>query len=59
MKKIFLLLIVLSSGIIAQNNPEITADEIKQHITYLASDELEGRMTGTDALYKAAELFED
>jgi aminopeptidase YwaD len=57
MKKIFLLLIVLSSGIIAQNNPEITADEIKQHITYLASDELEGRMTGTDALYKAADYL--
>ena len=59
MKKIFLLLIVLSSGIIAQNNPEITADEIKQHITYLASDELEGRMTGTAALYKAADYLKD
>lgn len=38
-------------------NSEITADEIKYHVTYLASDELEGRMTGTEALYKAADYL--
>jgi aminopeptidase YwaD len=60
MKKIFLLLVALSAIIIAQNNnPEITLKEIKDHITYLASDELEGRMTGTGALYKAAEYLKD
>jgi len=57
MKNVFLVCALLSSFIIAQNSSEITADEIKQHITYLASDELEGRMTGTDALYKAADFL--
>src|SRR5690606_4630903 len=33
---------------------EITKNEIKYHINYLASEELEGRMTGTDELYNAA-----
>jgi len=59
MKNVFLIFALLSSFIIAQNNPEITSEEIKQHITYLASDELEGRMTGTEALYKAAEYLKD
>jgi hypothetical protein len=59
MKNIFLLFIVFAAGIFAQNNPDITADEIKQHITYLASDELEGRMTGTEAVYKAADYLKD
>ncbi|RPI62529.1 MAG: M28 family peptidase [Ignavibacteriales bacterium] len=57
MKNVFLVFALLSSFIIAQNSPDITAEEIKQHITYLASDELEGRMTGTDALYKAADFL--
>lgn len=35
-------------------NPEITSEEIQYHINYLASEELEGRMTGTPELYKAA-----
>lgn len=35
-------------------NPEITAEEIQYHINYLASEELEGRMTGTPEVYKAA-----
>ena len=57
MKNIFLICTLFSSLIIAQNNPEITAEEIKSHITYLASDGLEGRMTGTPELYKAAEFL--
>lgn len=40
-------------------NSEITAEEIKYHVTYLASDELEGRMTGTEALYKAADYLKN
>ncbi len=39
------------------NNPEITAGEIKGHISYLASDELEGRLTGTKGLELAAEYI--
>jgi hypothetical protein len=57
MKKIFLIIFLLTVTLIAQNNPEITADEIKSHITYLASDDLEGRMTGTKALYTAADFL--
>ena len=60
MKKLFLILAVLSGIISAQNNnPEITAQEIKDHITYLASDELEGRMTGSKQLYIAAEYLKN
>lgn len=58
MKKLFFILLSLTGIIIAQNNnPEITSDEIIHHISYLASDELEGRMTGTPELYKAADYL--
>jgi aminopeptidase YwaD len=57
-KRIFLVFVALAGIVSAQNNsPEITASEIKEHITYLASDEIEGRMTGTPSLYKAAEFL--
>ena len=59
MKKALLFFVLLGIFANAQNNPDITADEIKSHINYLASDELEGRMTGTDALYKAADYLKD
>jgi aminopeptidase YwaD len=36
------------------NRPEITADDIKAHIHYLASDLLGGRYTGSSGSYKAA-----
>ncbi|MBK7630186.1 MAG: M28 family peptidase [Ignavibacteriales bacterium] len=59
MKYFFLVFILFTGILLAQNNnPEITASEIKDHINYLASDELEGRMTGTPALYKAAEFLQ-
>jgi hypothetical protein len=35
----------------------ITATDLKQHLTYLASDELEGRMTGTPGQKKATEYL--
>jgi aminopeptidase YwaD len=59
MKKLILVLLTIGSLAFAQNhhNPEITADEILHHIAYLASDSLEGRMTGTPFLYKAAEYL--
>ena len=59
MKRILILLAFLSIAVHAQNTTDITANEIKEHITYLASDELEGRMTGTEALYKAADYLRD
>lgn len=40
-------------------NPEITSKEIIAHVTYLASDELAGRFTGTEACYTAAEYIRD
>jgi aminopeptidase YwaD len=39
------------------SNPEITAEEIKQHITFLASDELKGRDSGTEEIWQAAEYI--
>jgi len=57
MKKILLLFTLCAASLLAQNNPEITSEEITSHINYLASDELEGRMTGTPLLYKAAEYL--
>ncbi len=41
------------------NNPDITSEEIKDHITYLASDELKGRFTGTTELRIAADYIEE
>lgn len=42
---------------VAQPNPEITADELRAHVKYLASDELEGRGSGTGGNRKAAEYI--
>ncbi|MBX2993113.1 MAG: M20/M25/M40 family metallo-hydrolase [Bacteroidetes bacterium] len=38
-------------------SPEITVDELKAHVHYLASDELEGRGSGTEGNRKAAEYL--
>lgn len=38
---------------------DITTQEIQYHINYLASEELEGRMTGTEELYNAAVYLKD
>ncbi|MDZ7766868.1 MAG: hypothetical protein U5K00_21040 [Melioribacteraceae bacterium] len=39
------------------DNPEITIDEIRDHIKYLASDELEGRLAGSEGGRIAAEYL--
>ena len=39
--------------------PEITAEELKAHVKYLASDELEGRLAGTEGNRKAAVYIAD
>jgi Tol biopolymer transport system component len=39
--------------------PEITENDLKAHISYLASDELGGRMTGTDGEKLATQYFAD
>lgn len=61
MKKIFIILLLFVGISFAQNkhNPEITAQEIQSNINFLASDELQGRMTGTPELYKAANYLKE
>lgn len=62
-KKIFTILFILFTCVSAYSqtisNPEITAEEIKQHITFLASDELKGRDSGTEELFAAAVYIAD
>ena len=38
-------------------SPEVTADELKKHVGYLASDALKGRLTGTEGDSLAAEYI--
>ncbi|MCZ6777027.1 MAG: M20/M25/M40 family metallo-hydrolase [Ignavibacteria bacterium] len=41
------------------STPEITAEELKAHVKFLASDESEGRASGTEGNQKAAEYIAD
>jgi hypothetical protein len=63
MQKIIFLLfpVIFSLSLAAQNVlvPEITAEELKDHISYLASDELAGRYPGTRGAELAAEYIRD
>jgi aminopeptidase YwaD len=43
----------------AQLSPDITADDLKSHISYLASDNLKGRFTGTPGSTAASEYIRD
>ena len=53
-------LLLVSAGAWAQTStPEITAEELKAHVKYLASDELEGRLAGTEGNRKAAAYIAD
>jgi len=58
--KILFITAILFQLIFAQesSNPEITAAEIKEHISFLASDELKGRLTGSEECLLAAEYIE-
>ncbi len=55
------MILLFSISSLAQNisDPEITAEEINSHITYLASNELKGRDSGTDEILAAAEYIGD
>lgn len=63
MKKLLFatLLFFFGSFTFAQNdnNPEITSQEIYEHIKYFASDELEGRFTGSEKLKEASEYLKN
>lgn len=56
-----LLTLLFSISSYAQNisNPEITDQEIKSHINYLASAELKGRDSGSEEIFEAAEYIAD
>lgn len=41
------------------DNPEVTVPELQEHINYLASDEMEGRLPGTEGDHKSAEYIRD
>lgn len=56
---LFLLIIFSSSVLQAQNSPEITSNEIKEHINFLASDELKGRLTGSNEIKIAGEYIKN
>ena len=43
----------------AKTTAEITAADMRQHVTYLASDELEGRLTGTEGEKLATQYVAD
>ncbi|MBE0676637.1 MAG: aminopeptidase, partial [Bacteroidales bacterium] len=52
-----LLLFVISIYGCVHSTEEVTFDELQNHISYLASDELAGRMTGTSEDSLSAEYI--
>ncbi len=54
-------ILIVSAGYLttsaAQGNPAITADELRTHVQFLASDKLEGRGTGTEGERLASEYL--
>lgn len=44
---------------LARTSAEIRAEDMKQHVTYLASDELDGRLTGTEGEKLATQYVAD
>lgn len=55
----FFLLLVAVPAMAQKSNPEITVDEIKKDIGYLASDELKGRKSGEAGDLQAAKYIRD
>ncbi|MDP2337824.1 MAG: M20/M25/M40 family metallo-hydrolase [Bacteroidota bacterium] len=53
----FLVLITISFSKDKIKSPEVTVNELKMHVSYLASDELKGRKTGTEGDSLAAEYI--
>ena len=54
---IILLLVFINACSGGRRSTEITQDELTKHIRYLTSDELAGRLTGTDGDSLAAEYI--
>jgi len=60
-RSLYFLLLILFSYVSTYSqtisNPEITSEEIKEHITFLASDELKGRDSGTEEIKAATDYI--
>src|ERR1044072_4422585 len=60
--RLLLALLLLSSGAFAQSlpkpaGPQPDVERLRAHVTYLASDKLDGRRTGTEGARAAAEYI--
>ncbi|MBW7935857.1 MAG: peptidase M28, partial [Flavobacteriales bacterium] len=53
MRKVSVLFLLVGISAYAQYLPTDAKKKIESHITYLASDELEGRLTGSEGEQKA------
>ena len=54
---VFFAFVFAAGYLTAQEDPEITSNELKQHVTYLASDALGGRLPGTGGADLAAKYI--
>ena len=54
---VLMVLVTISFSKDKKRSPDVTVDELKMHISYLASDELKGRLTGSDGDSLAAEYI--
>ena len=59
MKKIILLLLMFTGIVSCKKEPTIDAVTVKKHLYTLASDDMEGRGTGTPGIEKAAKYIEN
>ncbi|MBJ04859.1 MAG: peptidase M28 [Flavobacteriales bacterium] len=57
MKKITVLLILISFNTLSQNQKEITINQMRDDVKYLSSDKLKGRQTGSKSEKKAAKYI--
>ncbi|MCF8233465.1 MAG: M20/M25/M40 family metallo-hydrolase [Bacteroidales bacterium] len=55
----FLFMFLSGQVILAQEQPEITVEELKEHVEFLASDELKGRKAGSEEGLKAARFIRE
>ncbi len=54
---LFSILFFFSFSLLAQENPDILPEELEQHVSYLASDDLQGRYPGTEGDRLSAEYI--
>ena len=54
---LLLLMFGFNYYVLAQSSPEITAAELSKHVKYLASDQLQGRRSGSKGAEEAAQYI--